>query len=361
LPADVPSDVAALGTPQQVHLPDEVQLRRNDLLLRIMAGCTALVLLAIAGLHFFLLYQPFGSDPPPREVALSVGIGCAVLGLLFMATAIWFRASRWWRPRTYLVYEHVLVELSAQRHRIIPWKNIGPPKPSSALLIYYRFPVQDDRCLSFDNTVTDHEALCATIVSKAVEGRVQVALGDASTLAEMAGAQPGPFVVVARLSKGKGVFRVSMLGKRLLFYRVKAAPGVATQPVSRGGFNAWKEARIRQAYLDEMQLLAKADALTLVQLAAANPGSFAVAPEDVRELRIDPPSWWKHFFCGVAGTDQEALLTLVHERLGTMQLALLSREDVRTATVEFPKIFRESAVRINVEWSHSQCCFVRKG
>jgi hypothetical protein len=175
--------------------------------------------------------------------------------------ALWFGAARWgdawWGPRTFLVYPDALVELRGGRHRIIPWKTIGALLPSAPLLAPYRFAVESGGPLSLDTTVRDHEALCDTIKQRA-RGRGAAAAGwsagyslaDEAARAEMAAAVPTAHFLARQL--GGGVFRVTLLGKKLLFNRMKEGDGLGGQGVNVaplvtmgmaggliGGFNTW--------------------------------------------------------------------------------------------------------------------------
>jgi hypothetical protein len=356
----VPAEVAALGYPEQTHEPDEGQARRNRLLLRGMVGALGLVVLALAGFLWWASDNPAPHLPPP-DAALGIAIAFAVLGLLSTATSLAPWGGRWATPATFLVYEDVLVELRGGRHRIIPWEKVGSQRQTSPLTVSYRFPVRGGKALSFDDTVRGHKLLCDTIRDRAAERRSRAAYGGEAALAEMAAARPGPFFLAQRIAGGEGVFRVTVLGNRLLFYKMAYGAGVSAGPPADqvGAIQAWAQAELRQKFLAEMRVLEESDAPTLLYLAAENDGSFAASAEDVRGLQIDPPSAAKQWLHGLYDTPHEGLLRLTHVRLGAMTLALLDREHVLLATKELPRLFG-GAVKINVVWSHSACAYVGK-
>jgi hypothetical protein len=96
LPAGVPAEVAALGSPEQVHAPDQRQARRSRLLLRGLAAALGLTVLALAGLLWWAADNPAPHWPPP-DVALGVAFAFAVLGLLTTATSFVPWGGRWGR------------------------------------------------------------------------------------------------------------------------------------------------------------------------------------------------------------------------------------------------------------------------
>jgi hypothetical protein len=333
------------------------QARRNRVLLRGLVGGLGLVMLALAGRLWWAADSPSPLLPPP-DVALGLAFAFAVLGLLLTVLAV---APRRRARHTYLIYEEVLVELSSGQHRIIPWEKVGSQRQTSPLLVSYCFPVQDGKAIRFDNTVRGHKSLCATIRDRAAERRSRVAFGGEAALAEMAAARPGPFLLAQQVAGDRGVFRITSLGDRLLFYKMAYGAGVTAGPPAdqEGGLQAWAQAEMHQKFLDEMQVLDEADAPTLLYLAAENEESFAASPADVRELHIDPPSTKTHFLQRIADAPHEGLLKLVHARRGALTLALLDREHVLLATKELPRLFG-AVVKNNVVWSHSACHFVGK-
>jgi hypothetical protein len=317
LPAGVPAAVAALGPPDQTHAPDEDQSRRNRLLLRGLVGGVGLVVLALAGFLWWASDNPSPHLPPP-DTALGVAIAFAVLGLLSAATSLAPWGERFATPPTFLVYEDALVELRGGRHRIIPWEKVGSQRQVGGLSVTYRFPVQGGKPVAFDDTVRGHKLLCETIRDRAAERRSRVAFGGEAALAAMSAARPGPFFLARRLSGDEGVFRVTVLGDRLLFYKMAYGAGVIAGPAADepAGLQGWAQAEVRDKFLAEMQVLEESDAATLLYLAAENEESFAVSAEDVREARIDPAPKAKSLLQGLSAPPHEGLLRLTHARRG---------------------------------------------
>jgi hypothetical protein len=363
-PADLPPEVAALGAPEQVHAPDEAQVIRNRTYFSILAGCAALLLFAIAGFASYMAGRPLGPGAPPAEVLRGAGIGGVVLGALVVVFALWFRGSRWgeswWGGRTFLVYDQALVELRAGGFRIIPWNELDVPRDSDVMLLYYRFPVRGGKAVVFDSGVHDHKGLAAAIRRKSALDGTRAWLGDDAALAAMGVAPIGPSMLASILTgQTSGAYRITVLGDRLLFYRVKCPCLSPTPPPGSGGFNLWAYSAARRRFLEEMAELVCADAPTLLRHAADSDGSFIASAENVREIRLDPPSLGGQIFYGIDGTRQEAVLRLVHGVLGTITVGLLDREHVLAATQELPRLFGEAA-HINVVWSHSACNYVGK-
>lgn len=357
LPAGVPAEVKALGNPEQVHAPDERQARRNRLLLRGGAAGVGVVVLALAGLLWWVSDNPAPHLPSP-DVALGVAFAFAVLGFLTTATSFIPWGGRLGVPPTFLVYDNALVEVRpGGRHRVIPWDRIGSPRQTSALLASYHFPVRDGKAVHFDSTVRDHKLLCETIRDRAAEARSRGAFGGAAAVAEMTAAQPGPFFLAQRTTAGGPVFRVTVLGNRLLFYHMAYGAGVSAAGAAVEQVGALAE--LRQKFLEEMSVLDEADAATLLYLAAESDESFAAGPEDLRELHIDPPSTAKHLLQAISDKPHEGLLKLVHKRRGALTFALPFREHVLLATQELPRLFG-AAVKVNVVWSDAAYKFVAR-
>jgi hypothetical protein len=354
LPPGVPAEVAALGKPEQVHAPDPKQARHNRARLRGTIACLGLLGLALGGFLWWASDNPAPHLPSP-DVALGLAIGFGALGLLTTVAAFSPRGG----PATFLVYENVLVELSGGRHRIIPWEKVGSLRQNSYLVLTYHFPVQGERDVRFDSAVRDHAALAVAIQDRAAERRSLIAFGGAEALAEMSAAQPGHSFLAEGVAGAKGVFRITVLGDRLLYYPLVNGAGRASpQDASAGTLQGWAQAELHRKYREEIEILEEADAATLLWLAAENDGSFAVAAADVRELHIDPPPR-PHLLQGLADPTHEGFLKLVHARRGTVTVALLDREHVLQATKELPRLFGD-AVKVNVVWSHSACHFVGK-
>jgi hypothetical protein len=102
-------------------------------------------------------------------------------------------------------------------------------------------------------------------------------------------------------------------------------------------------------YADRMQDLDMADEDTLRDYASMRDGSFIADADDVKWLRIDPPSGWYRFW---HRAEHEGVLRFAHRTMGKMALALPTTRDVRLAREELPKLFGD-AVQINLHWGSS--------
>src|ERR1700722_2972334 len=61
--------------------------------IRLICGLAAPLAFGCPGLCFYFLIQPFGTNPPPKEVALIVGIVFAGFGLMLVGIALFYRGS----------------------------------------------------------------------------------------------------------------------------------------------------------------------------------------------------------------------------------------------------------------------------
>ncbi len=102
-------------------------------------------------------------------------------------------------------------------------------------------------------------------------------------------------------------------------------------------------------YADRMQDLDMADEDTLRDYASMRDGSLIADADDLKWLRIDPPSGWYRFWYRA---EHEGVLRFAHRTRGKMALALPTTRDVRLAREELPKLFGE-AVQINLQWGYS--------
>jgi hypothetical protein len=60
---------------------------------RVLCGISAPLGFVCAGLCFYFLVEPFGTNPPPKEVALVAGIVFTCIGLLLAGVAIFYRGT----------------------------------------------------------------------------------------------------------------------------------------------------------------------------------------------------------------------------------------------------------------------------
>jgi hypothetical protein len=263
------------------------------------------------------------------------------------------------------VYPDVLAEVFPTRHRLIPLVKVRDPE-KHPLFTQYRFPVEGEKPLHFDNTVRDHARFAELIQARAAERRFLDASGGASVVASARNARVGPSVVALERKLKGNAYRIFVVGDRLLFYRL-AAPAVGGSPTcprnaAVGGlvfaFLAWNHRKARERFLAEMQELDRADASELLDRAARNEGSFVASPGDFEQAELNPRSTLEKILGGDA-TSVEAVLNLVHARRGSMNLALLTHGDVLTILEQWPGIFGRALV-LNVVWSPSAGGFVAK-
>jgi hypothetical protein len=353
LPAGMPEDVAALGEPEAVYPPEEKQVAFNRTLVYVCAGLATSLLLGVAALMFFAYLNPsFGTNRPPDAVFLLVGAGLLLAGVFFFGAALWYTNSAHginrWGPRTYLVYRDVLAEVFPDHHRIIPLEKLRAPDVKTAIVTVYRFPVAGERALTFDNTVRDHTRFCELLQARSAERRFRESFGDESVLFGLCRARIGPSVLAVNCKFVGEVFRITVLGDRLLFYKVANGGGLSpTRPPNPfgglvGAISIWAHAQASQKFLQEMREVERADAATLLDLAARNDGSFVVGADDVRKARLNPPSAVRQFLFGARGTEQHGLVQLVHAKKGDMTLALLSAEDAATVREWWPRILGQA-------------------
>jgi hypothetical protein len=85
---------------------------------------------------------------------------------------------------------------------------------------------------------------------------------------------------------------------------------------------------------------------TLRDYVSTGDAAFFLGPGDITWLRIDPPSAYIRFFCGV---DHEGILRFEHRAAGKMKLALPAWKDAKKAVEELPKLFGD-LVQVNLSW-----------
>jgi hypothetical protein len=110
-------------------------------------------------------------------------------------------------------------------------------------------------------------------------------------------------------------------------------------------------AMIREAQQKQLaarlQQLDDADELALRRYAEIDKRAFRAGRDDVAWARIDSPSWWVRWFCGIR---HAGVLTLAHRARGKHTFALPAVTDVRRAAEALPGIVGES-VPINIPWA----------
>lgn len=152
----LPPEVSSWGVPEQVH-----PVSPWVLWLCWLVGLAAMV---PAGMCFYFLWKPFGTNPPPPEVALIGGSVFMLAGLVIIGLGVWVRQL------TYLVYPEALVQAHGSQCQIFRWneikevfeKRMGPQGR-------YRIGLRDGRTISIAYIVKDHQTLGDTIVARVTE------------------------------------------------------------------------------------------------------------------------------------------------------------------------------------------------
>jgi hypothetical protein len=102
----------------------------------------------------------------------------------------------------------------------------------------------------------------------------------------------------------------------------------------------------RKRFAENLESLGDADEASLRRYAREWKGCFTIRPEQLSWLRIEPPSRWKRFFCGIR---HEAMLKFAHVEQGKFALAILSLKDARRAVEMLPRLFPGS-VEVSLPW-----------
>jgi hypothetical protein len=164
--------------------------------------------------------------------------------------------------------------------------------------------------------------------------------------------------IASSWSVDQTIFRVYLAGRDLLFINLGVAsleaPDSAQQAAPPGGgllvaavaAAATYAAAHAQATLDRLNSVLKvADEDVLRQYAAEDEKSFVLSAEDIRDVRIDPRSFWGSLFAA----KHSALLRFEHAARGDVTLQLVSINDVSNALEGLPQVFKHVAV--NVSWN----------
>ncbi len=97
---------------------------------------------------------------------------------------------------------------------------------------------------------------------------------------------------------------------------------------------------------ERVKELDAADETTLRDIVYTGDAAFILGRGDITWLRIDPPSGYIRFICGL---DHEGLLKFEHRVAGKMKLALPAWKDAKKAVEELPKLFGD-LVQVNLAW-----------
>jgi hypothetical protein len=345
LRSSLPPEVADLGTPEQVFPPGTGKRPPNSYLAVTAAwAALGLVLWVCAALAVGVIVIP--GKPLPKDTGLMLGIPCMILGTLVMLYAAWHGMGGEISPHAYLFYKDVLVECSPTRHRIIRWESIRVATLNGGPARQYRFPVRDGKAILFDYTTPDHERLANAITRK----RLLVAVGGETVADALPTRTPTPFFLAYTRVPG-ATYRVSRVGQNLLFLNMGAClteepkENEHNQLLTMGaigglmaGLQQYTKLTAYHKFVEIMDRLRAAGERELFQLAAEYPGSFLVSADDLREARIDPPSFWMRLEGTVAGR-----LRLPDTGDGKWTLNLPKPKDLSTATRELATLRMEAS------------------
>jgi hypothetical protein len=154
----LPGEAATFGEPEQIHPVSPWVLW--------LSWLVALACLGPAGMAFYFLWHPFGTNPPPREVMMIGGSAFVLGSLLLIGRALWVRTL------TYLVFPDGLVQARAGNSTIYRWDEIKAVfEKRMGTDSRYRLALSDGQTKSIAWIVKNHKALGETIVAR-VTGRV---------------------------------------------------------------------------------------------------------------------------------------------------------------------------------------------
>jgi hypothetical protein len=341
LPRELPAEVKALGEPAQTFAPTGGnKINLLNLALAAGAALTALMSLILATVFFAMYHSGFGANPAPPAVALSLALGCGVLGSAFLAVTVWlgersFGASGW---RTYLLFDEVLVELLPDRHRILPWTRIGGLRRSLSILGDYTFPVAGEDPVTFDVRMTGHTALAQAITRSCMVQRVMSTLAPGETLDSLRTGVAAPYVLARQRSANTPVYRVSLVGSCLLFLKIieggvrSTANNFGVSPLVAGTVAAL-EYRYFQNLKGALNKLAHADPSELLRVSGEFPGSCVITNADVRALRVKP----------TVGLETYGRLELDHAKDGLVCYDLITVPGMHLAAEDPSKFFSNVA------------------
>jgi hypothetical protein len=152
------------------------------------------------------------------------------------------------------------------------------------------------------------------------------------------------------------LFRVYLAGNDLLVFKLGVGgvnsghfqPRTKQRRMGTGiaGAIAQMAEMERVRFAKRIEELDTCDEAGLRLRAAAGDGSFTAAPTDLRDVRVDGPSWWYRYLCSV---DHYAVLKFKHAQQGRMSLALPALSDARRAVEGLTQMFGD-LVQVNLTW-----------
>jgi hypothetical protein len=167
---------------------------------------------------------------------------------------------------------------------------------------------------------------------------------------------------IAFWNSNRHVYRVYVLPNELLFLKLGTGfrdprSAAATGGAIGGGLAALIAGRKMKQIAEKQKQLDEADVEELRRLAATEKGSFVAVPEELTNLRLDPPSG----FLGVmlSGAPHAGLLCFSHPKRGKYKLELFTPEDAKSAYLELPRALG-AQIAVNVDWSEPKQRLVKK-
>jgi uncharacterized protein DUF6585 len=146
--------LSQLGEPEQVHRVKSSILRT--------AWLVALAGLGPAAMAFYFLWQPFGTNPPPREVMVIGGSAFVAMSVILAGLALWVR------PLKYLVFPEALVQMHHGKTTLFRWDDISEVFEGGTAASRYRI-LAAGRKHTIVSIVQHHQELGDTIVSRVTD------------------------------------------------------------------------------------------------------------------------------------------------------------------------------------------------
>jgi hypothetical protein len=159
------------------------------------------------------------------------------------------------------------------------------------------------------------------------------------------------------LSSQHALYRIYVTASDLLVFRLgvgaisdgEIVPRTRPDAGGAAGLMAAVAARRTSQQIELARRVAEldvSDEATLRHFIYEGNGCFTVTPEDLRQVRIDPPSGWLRFLSGVP---YEGTLRITHRQAAGMALALPSVRDARRAVEELTRLLGAS-LQVHLTW-----------
>jgi hypothetical protein len=334
----LPPEIANLGAPDEVF--DLASSKHSSQTKVLIVVCLVFMVICF-GIAFPMLaagIKPFGANPPPPAIAFGFGGLCLVLGMGLAYGAYYFAYKSRAGAEAYYLFPETLAVHSPAGTRLIEWRRIGPEKPASSFNPQHVFPVDGDADIRFDHAAAEHDALEMAITHRSTKARWTLLL-TAEVAAALSDSQSGPWFL-AHDPADRGLYRVSILGGRLLFARLCDGCATGTRgfaplaaPAFQGGLTgayvAWSQAQQiekTQALIDRFDGV---DDRQLFDMAAALPGGRILSVDEISSPHVSPPTTWEKWGTAV---HIAAVLRFRQAGAGDKKLYLESSQQVDQAT-----------------------------